>query len=127
METVRIAIEGVPPVWTEREDVGEQLAKAILDLAEAPKGGVFSCKWLPKEHAVYWSYQWLQRNGCRVALIGQVMTHQKHIPCREVQVENQDRYCGLPESQARYAERINMGWTSDVYPIAEYECWARRE
>ena len=116
MERIKVAIEGAPPVWTERDDVGDQLANAIGDIAGAPKGGVFSCRWAPKDRTVYWSYQWLRDNGCREALIGMVTTHNKHVPCREILVENQDRY-GLPECHSGWEDRAQMAWVTSRYEL----------
>ena len=117
MERIKVAIEGAPPVWTERDDVGDQLANAIGDIAGAPKGGVFSCRWAPKDRTVYWSYQWLRDNGCREALIGMVTTHNKHVPCREILVENQDRYVGLPECYSGWEDRAGMAWVTSRYEL----------
>mgnify|MGYP001305588304 CR=1 FL=1 len=61
-------IPNAPHVFSQREDVGTQLAQALTDLASAPKGGVFSCKWNPHEHAVLWGYVWREANGCRSAI-----------------------------------------------------------
>ena len=117
MERIKVAIEGAPPVWTEREDVGEQLGQAIVDLASAPGGGVFSCRWIPSLHVVHWGYVWINPTGCRSALIGQVSTHDKHIPLEWVEVENQDRYVGLPECYSGWEDRAGMAWVTSRYEL----------
>lgn len=120
MELIQRAIEGAPPTYTEREDVGEQLGQAIVDLASAPGGGVFSCRWIPSLHVVHWGYVWINPTGCRSALIGQVITHDRHIPVEWVEVENQDRYVGLPECHARWEEAALSATGDSVYRSNEF-------
>jgi hypothetical protein len=95
-----------PPVLVEREDVGDQVGDAIIDLASAPRGGVFSCRWNRRDGAVYWGYVWVEANGCRSALAGRVMTFERRIPMREVEVEDQDRHQGLPDSLSGWEARV---------------------
>lgn len=121
MELIQQRIKGAPPVYTARSDVGEQLGQAIVDLATAPKGGVFSCKWDRHDRSVYWGYVWREANGCRSALAGQILTHDKHTPLEWVEVENQDRQQGLPPSLAQYEARTDSAWCSEVYQTNAFE------
>lgn len=108
------AIKSAPPVYTPRSDVGEQLGQAILDLASAPPGGVFSCKWDRHDRAVHWGYVWLEPSGCRSAMAGQIVTHNKRIPLEWVEAPEPDRW-GLPECYDRSVDRDGMAWVSRDY------------
>lgn len=110
MEKISVRIDGAPPVWTPREDVGEQVGRLIVELASLPKGGQFHCSWDREDRAVHAWYVYELVPGCRGVWMDSVYTHVKHIPTKTVEVENQDRFTGLSECYGPFERGVDCAW-----------------